>query len=130
MSSNNKNADTDGNKSEYDIIKVPKEHLDLMLETLYLDSESSIFDYELREDITKALDSIEWVSDLSKPKDDSIMADYFEGDECPFCDAEYDDFFIHSDGMGSYSDVVHYYGCNKCEKDWKNCCNTITKEVK
>ena len=58
------------------------------------------------------------------------MDEYFEGDECPFCGAEYDDFFSHTDGMGSAADIVHYYYCDKCDKEWKNCENFITKEVK
>ena len=43
------------------------------------------------------------------------MDQYFEGDDCPFCDAEYNDFFQHSDGMGSYSDLVHYYYCDNIQ---------------
>lgn len=41
----------------------------------------------------------------------SKMEEYMEGDECPFCEAEYDDFFSHSEGLGSYSETIHYYLC-------------------
>ena len=51
------------NKSEYDYIKVPKEHLELMMETLYLDTQCSMFDEELKTSITNALESVVFLSD-------------------------------------------------------------------
>ena len=58
------------------------------------------------------------------------MDEYFEGEECPFCEAEYDDFFMHSEGLGTHSEVKHFYYCENCGKEWVNCDNTTTKEVK
>ena len=54
---------------EYEYIKVKKGDWNLMLETLYMDSESSSFDYELREEITNALEEIQTIKkplDLTK----------------------------------------------------------------
>lgn len=89
MSLRQSQPDTDGNKSEYDIIKVPKENLDLLLETLYLDSQSSSFDKELKNDITKALESIEYVSELllSKLEDKHVFgSDKVDPENMPTCD--------------------------------------------
>ena len=59
----------------------------------------------------------------------SKMEEYMEGDECPFCGAEYDDFFSHSEGLGSHDPVIHYYGCYECGKEWRNRQVYITEEV-
>ena len=58
------------------------------------------------------------------------MKEYFEGEECPFCGAEYDDFFSHTDGMGSAGDLEHFYICGECGKEWVNRQIMITEEVK
>ena len=59
----------------------------------------------------------------------SKMEEYMEGDECPFCEAEYNDFFSHSEGLGSYSETIHYYYCQECGKQWRNRQVFVTEEV-
>lgn len=59
----------------------------------------------------------------------SKMEEYMEGDECPFCEAEYNDFFSHSEGLGSYSETIHYYYCQECGKAWRNREVCVTEEV-
>ena len=57
------------------------------------------------------------------------MEAYFEGGDCPFCGAEYDAFFSHTEGMSSAGDLEHFYICGKCGKEWVNYQIMITKEV-
>tara|TARA_R100001463_G_scaffold136467_1_gene201888 strand:+ start:658 stop:948 length:291 start_codon:yes stop_codon:yes gene_type:complete len=52
--------------SDYEYIKVKKGDWNLMLETLYMDSESSRFDSDLREELKEALEEIETIN---KPLD-------------------------------------------------------------
>jgi len=55
--------------SDYEYIKVKKGDWNLMLETLYMDSESSRFDSDLREELTNALEEIQTIKkplDLTK----------------------------------------------------------------
>ena len=62
--------------------------------------------------------------------------EYYEGEPCPFCDKDYDEdcdnslFFSHSEGMGSASDLEHYYSCPHCDQSCVNISAFITKEVK
>lgn len=52
--------------SDYEYIKVKKGDWNLMLETLYMDSESSRFDSDLREELKEALEEIQTIK---KPLD-------------------------------------------------------------
>ena len=65
-------TDTDGNKSDYEIIKVPKESLELIMETLWLDSESSMYDSDMKNDLVNAIESIDFVSDYEREALDKI----------------------------------------------------------
>ena len=62
--------------------------------------------------------------------EDEQINDYSEGDNCPFCDSEYDDFFIETNGGGHHDFVRHNYECSKCGKEWYNESVFKTYEVK
>jgi len=47
-----------------------------------------------------------------------VYSEYLDGDPCPFCDAECDDFYSHTEGAGSHSDLRIFYDCNDCESSW------------
>jgi len=63
MSLTDKKGCTGPNKPDFDYIKVPKKELDLLLETLSLDSQSSMYNEELKTDISNALESIVFLSE-------------------------------------------------------------------
>ena len=54
------------------VVCLPEDAWNLMIETLYMDSQSSFFDDDLRQDITEAIESIVYVK--------------WPDDECPDCD--------------------------------------------
>ena len=63
--------------SDYEYIKVKKGDWNLMLETLYMDSESSRFDSNLREELKEALEEIETINkplDLTKEEIELLSA--------------------------------------------------------
>ena len=62
--------------------------------------------------------------------EDEQINDYSEGDNCPFCKAEYDDFFIDTEGGGHHDFVRYNYQCSECEKEWYNESIFKTYEVK
>ena len=62
--------------------------------------------------------------------EDEQINDYSEGDNCPFCDSDYDDFFIETNGGGHHDFVRHNYECSKCGKEWYNESVFKTYEVK
>lgn len=54
---------------EYEYIKVEKGAWNLLNETLWMDTESSIFDFDLREELKEALEEIQYIKkplDLTK----------------------------------------------------------------
>ena len=51
---------------EYEYIKVEKGAWNLLNETLWMDTESSIFDFDLREELKEALEEIQYIK---KPLD-------------------------------------------------------------
>ena len=198
------------------IIKIPEESYDVIMETLYMDLESSSIDAEIKEDINDAIESIDFLSDYERellgnvaiareedkhvfgtdkvdPEDmptcggcggqkehptkefssvpdnglcameldecepltdlfdemsehygehglpvkcNEKMTEYYEGEPCPFCEKDYDEygdnaqFFNHSEGGGSAGDSEHYYSCPHCEKTWVNISYHKTQEVK
>ena len=62
---------------EYEYIKVEKGAWNLLEETLYMDSQSSSFDYELREELTNALEEIQTIKkplDLTKEEIELLSA--------------------------------------------------------
>lgn len=54
--------------------------------------------------------------------------DYIEGSDCPFCMAEYDDFYIATEGGVNDDYLQHNYQCLECEKEWYNLRETTTWE--
>ena len=62
--------------------------------------------------------------------EDEQINDYSEGDNCPFCDSDYDDFYIETNGGGHHDFVRHNYQCSKCEKEWYNESDFKTYEEK
>tara|TARA_E500000305_G_C3981193_1_gene216940 strand:+ start:460 stop:750 length:291 start_codon:yes stop_codon:yes gene_type:complete len=47
--------------SDYEYIKVEKGAWNLLNETLWMDTESSIFDFDLREELKEALEEIQYI---------------------------------------------------------------------
>lgn len=62
--------------------------------------------------------------------EDEQIEDYSEGDNCPFCDSDYDDFYIDTNGGGHHDFVRYNYQCSKCGKEWYNESVFKTYEVK
>ena len=54
---------------------------------------------------------------------------YFEGDPCPFCGAEYDEFFTETEGGGHDDFIRHNYKCSECGKEWYNESEFVTWAV-
>jgi len=53
---------------------------------------------------------------------------YLEGDDCPFCMAEYNEFFIDTEGGLNDGYVKHNYQCSECAKEWYNLQENVTYE--
>lgn len=102
-------TDTDGNKSEYEIIKVPKESLDLIMETLWLDSESSMYDSDMKNDLVNAIESIDLVSEYNVKNLLGLpTSDYDE-----IIEAENKDMELHKDNQEL--DKVHPEDMPTCD---------------
>ena len=63
MSSDSKNTDTDRNKSEYDFIKIPVEHSEIIFEELALLTRNKHLTEEQQTTISNAVNSIDFLSD-------------------------------------------------------------------
>tara|TARA_R100000458_G_C8251521_1_gene228393 strand:+ start:87 stop:641 length:555 start_codon:yes stop_codon:yes gene_type:complete len=63
------------------------------------------------------------------------MAEYYEGEPCPLCHKDYDEyadnsqFFSHSEGGGNDDYLQHYYCCPHCDGKWVNVMSFTTEEV-
>tara|TARA_R100000234_G_C4935072_1_gene150325 strand:+ start:72 stop:704 length:633 start_codon:yes stop_codon:yes gene_type:complete len=62
--------------------------------------------------------------------EDEQIEDYSEGDNCPFCDSEYNEFFTETEGGGHHDFIRHNYECSECGKEWYNESVFKTYEVK
>ena len=63
MNKNNSTVPSTAKETKYTYLKVPSSEWNLLEETLYMDSESSSFDYELREELTEALETVQTIKE-------------------------------------------------------------------
>ena len=63
MSENSSTVPTTDKVTEYTYLKVPSYEWNLLEETLYMDTESKYFDYELREELTEALETVQTIKE-------------------------------------------------------------------
>ena len=63
MNKNNSTVPSTANETEYTYLKVPSSEWNLLEETLYMDSESKYFDYDLREELTEALETVQTIKE-------------------------------------------------------------------
>jgi len=61
MNKNNSTVPTTDKVTEYTYLKVPSSEWNLLEETLYMDSESKYFDYDLREELSEALETVQTI---------------------------------------------------------------------
>lgn len=61
MNKNNSTVPSTAKETEYTYLKIPSSEWNLMEETLYMDSESKYFDYDLREELTEALETVQTI---------------------------------------------------------------------
>ena len=61
MNKNNSTVPSTAKETEYTYLKVPSSEWNLLEETLYMDTQSSMFDYELREELTEALETVQTI---------------------------------------------------------------------
>ena len=61
MSENSSTVPSTAKETEYTYLKVPSSEWNLLEETLYMDTQSSMFDYELREELTEALETVQTI---------------------------------------------------------------------
>lgn len=63
MNKNNSTVPSTDKETKYTYLKVPSSEWNLLEETLYMDTESKYFDYDLREELSEALETVQTIKE-------------------------------------------------------------------